>query len=117
MKAWIKRARMAGVAGLSAAALSACASDPETWEGVAMGLNMVADEIAAENDYRAQCYPKSLSGMSIGNATYPDMLCPGDYGYNYAIIDAQYYAPSREYRRRGHRHDRDDDDRRRDRRN
>jgi len=106
--AWIKRARMGAAAALCAGALSACASDPEMWEGVAMGLNMAADEIAAQNDYRAQCYPKSLSGVAIGNSMYPDMLSPGDYGYNAAIIEAQYYAPRHDHRRRDRNYDRRD---------
>ncbi|HRE43022.1 MAG TPA: hypothetical protein PKY87_03525 [Terricaulis sp.] len=105
----LKRARMAALAGVASIGLSGCLNDPEMWEGVAMGLNMAADEIAMENEYRAQCYPKSLSNISIGNSTYPDMLCPGDYGYNSAFVNPPVYTG-----RHHHHHDRRDD--RRDRR-
>ncbi|MCR6646274.1 MAG: hypothetical protein NVV62_18060 [Terricaulis sp.] len=125
----LKRARMAALAGVASIGLSACLNDPEMWEGVAMGLNMAADEIAMENEYRAQCHPKNLSNVSTGNRTYPDMLCPGDYGYNAAYTqtpayldayqagaDRQYHRNRQEQRDRDRRErrdrDRDRDDRR-----
>lgn len=120
-----KRARMAALAGFASIGLSACLNDPEMWEGVAMGLNMAADEIAIENEYRAQCHPKNLSNVSTGNRTYPDMLCPGDYGYNSSFAnppvypgayqagaDRQYHRNRQEQRDRDRRERRDRDDRR-----
>jgi len=101
MQAWIKRARVAAVAALASVGLSGCLNDPEMWQGVAMGLNMVADDIAAENDYRSQCYPKELSDMPVGNASYPGMLCPGDYGYNTTFVTPHTYD-ARNDRRRPH---------------
>lgn len=112
IKTCFKRARMAAAAAAASVALSGCLNDPAMWEGIAMGLNMAADDIAAENNYRAQCYPKQLSDMPVGNANYPDMLCPGDYGYNAAFVTQPGYV-----RRHHHHHrDRDDRDDRRDRR-
>lgn len=114
MQTWFKRARAAAAAAVASVALSGCLNDPEMWQGVAMGLNMAADEIAAENDYRAQCHPKTLSGMSTGNRTYPDMLCPGDYGYNSGFVHPPAYPAAyqagadRQYHRdRQERRDRD----------
>lgn len=102
---WFKRARMATLAGLASLGLSGCINDPEMWEGVAMGLNMASDQIAAENHYRAQCHPKSLSYMTIGNARYPDMLCPGDYGYNSGFVTPPVYGYGYNHRHHHHGHD------------
>ena len=107
MRTWMRRARAAAVAGLGSAALSGCLNDP-AWQGVAMGLNMAADEIAAENAYRAQCHPRSL-GACRGEQRYPDMLCPGDYGYDAAFVTFRLCAAAaRSSARRDHRDRRDD---------
>lgn len=105
------RLRIAILAGVASTGLSGCLGDAEMWEGVAMGLNMAADDLAAENHYRAQCYPASLSGLPGSNPRYPGMLCPGDYGYHAVYVTPVAYGDHHHRRDRGHGGHRDKRDR------
>lgn len=110
MQTFWKRARIVAAAGVGSAALSGCLNDPEVLAGISEGLALVAESTAAETHYRAQCHPRVLSGVPSGNRTYPDMLCPGDYGYNSTFVTP--HAPAY-HRRDHHHHDRREDRRER----
>lgn len=91
--------------------LGACVTDPEIWEGVAMGLNATAAQLEYDN---ATCYwePPEYVAFGAGAPSQPARrLCPGDHGYNPPppVTDARYYDPPRHKRGRGrdNRNDRD----------
>jgi hypothetical protein len=101
--------RTALVIAVSSIGLSACITDPEVWEGIAMGLNEVAAEMEWENQ---NCYWSTPPGNPYG-AT--QKYCPGDWGYQPPVV--VYCAPrdrdcdgvrDRRERRRDRDRDRDD---------
>ena len=102
------------VGAVMAAALgtSACSTDPEFWDAVAMGLDQAAADLEYEN---ANCYWASPPGIPGGAV---QKYCPGDYGYRDIYIPPESpYWRRRDRERHDHDHDRggrDRDDRGRD---
>lgn len=106
----MRRGFKAAAIAASAAAVSACSSDPAFWESVNAGLNQLNDELAWEAE---NCYWAPPPGLTVGQQKY----CPGDPGYRdfYIPPESSYWRGKRDHHRRD-RHDRprDRDERRHD---
>lgn len=87
--------------------LSACTTDPEVWEAIAVGLDQAAADLEWEN---RNCYWAPPPGMPYGVV---QKYCPGDWGYQPPVT--VYCAPRdrdcdgvRDRRERRRDHHRDD---------
>ena len=72
--------RTALVLATASLGLTACTTDPEVWNAIAMGLEQAAADLEWEN---RNCYWAPPPGIPYGAA---QKYCPGDWGYQPPVV-------------------------------
>jgi|FLYM01.1.fsa_nt_gi hypothetical protein len=72
--------RTALVLAAASLGLTACTTDPEVWNAIAMGLEQAAADLEWEN---RNCYWAPPPGIPYGAA---QKYCPGDWGYQPPVV-------------------------------